>query len=926
MAAAQDAAQATKNLDGVVVTGSRIKRAEVEGPTPVTVISGDQMKKEGFVSVFDALQTITQSSGEAIGEVDTGSFAPQAKQVNLRGLGAGRTLLLINGRRAADYPWANGNEGNFASFGNIPAAAVERIEVLSAGASAIYGSDAVAGVINIVLKKHVEGDTVTIRGGTSTRGGRDSYDLQWVGGVSNDKGSLTYAFEATGSEALFASQRDFTDSLRDSPVRPDPRLGFEPTITHRITRENTRGLSPADNGKHYAPPPGVCDRFGFEPFTDRRIEIDGSVTELGSVCGDAGQPAKTLSTEQNNLSGYLYGTWNFDNGVEAWGSLMAYYAKAVLGAGMLSVSGPQRAGQPITSIWYDPQFGRNISARRRLIAEEHGGEKNALQRFTEKSFDVAFGLRGTIADRFDWDFTLSRAEYSSDMRRTLFNSARVSEYFFGQRLDSSDPACAGAGTTPCYRLNLDRWYTPLSNEQYLSLADRVLYDNRSWVNTASFVISGDLFDLPAGPLGFAAVLDTASQGYDTNPPYGLRPQVRTNYGLVSTSGGGERDRYALGVELRIPILDTLKASLAGRFDKYDDITDVNDARTWSAGLEWRPLGNLLLRANYGTSFKAPDMHFVFNEGTGGRPVSNDYYRCLSQPGGSFGSGGVDGTCSGTTYSYAVDETTQGDPTLEEETGKSWGLGVVWDVTDALALTVDYYDIEMEGQIRSLNTDYILESEGGCRTGLRRNRDPFPYAANSSFCRDMLARVTREAAPGELTDRVTHVQGGYINQAYRRLSGIDATLNWRMPTERFGDFRWSVGWSHTLSSELQEYADAPVDKDYRDDPYNWAFRSRARASVGWTRDTWSANVFMSRVGSLPEYSSPAGAPSRTAPFLLWNVNLGKQITDKAKITLFVNNVFDATHPKDHTHGDYPFFKGVYSAIGREVSAQLEYRFD
>jgi len=143
----------TTDIGGVVVTGSRIKRTQIEGPSPVTVISSAQIQREGFVTVFDALTTLTQNGGVTQNELNSaGGFTPNGSPVNLRGLGPGRTLLLINGRRAADYPFPYNGQSNFQNFGNIPSAAVDRIEILSGGASAIYGSDAVAGVINVVLK------------------------------------------------------------------------------------------------------------------------------------------------------------------------------------------------------------------------------------------------------------------------------------------------------------------------------------------------------------------------------------------------------------------------------------------------------------------------------------------------------------------------------------------------------------------------------------------------------------------------------------------------------------------------------------------------------------------------------------------------------------------------------------------------------
>ena len=208
----------TSTLDKVVVTGSRIKKAEIEGPAPVTVITADDIEKQGFSTVYDALNTLTQFTGSVQNELNQDGFTPNASFLNLRGLGPGYQLVLINGRRAADYPLPYNSQSNAVNLANIPAGAIERIEVLSGGASAIYGSDAVAGVVNVIMKTNFEGDQFNLRVGTTTMGGGDSGRLQWVGGKIGERTSLTYAFEILEREAIYGRQRKFMDSYRDDPT------------------------------------------------------------------------------------------------------------------------------------------------------------------------------------------------------------------------------------------------------------------------------------------------------------------------------------------------------------------------------------------------------------------------------------------------------------------------------------------------------------------------------------------------------------------------------------------------------------------------------------------------------------------------------------------------------------------------------------
>lgn len=325
-------------LEGVVVTGSRIKRAEIEGPSPVTIISAQQIQREGFTTVHEALSTLTQATGSTQNDLTQNGFTPNASVINLRGLGPGRTLLLINGRRAADYPLPYNGQSNFANFANIPAAAVERIEVLAGGASAIYGSDAVAGVVNVILKTNYEGDVVKLRGGTTTRGGRDTGDIQWVGGKTGDNWSLTYAFEYFTSEALFGTQRDFMDSLLDNPL-PPAIGGIQPIGTMRVRRR-----AGSSTNSYFAPPAGACEQFGDEQVRWNFVSSATGAT-LGPACGDFTYSAyQTISNKNDDLSAYFYGTFDFDNGMQGWASLQAWDSNAASGGAPQFYGGPTRTG------------------------------------------------------------------------------------------------------------------------------------------------------------------------------------------------------------------------------------------------------------------------------------------------------------------------------------------------------------------------------------------------------------------------------------------------------------------------------------------------------------------------------------------------------------------------------------------------------
>lgn len=900
-AATTEAQPEVQEMAAMQVTGSRIKRAEIEGPSPVTVITAQQIEAEGHGTVFEALESLVMAGGSVETEL-SGGFSANAHPLNMRGLGPGRSLLLIDGRRAADYPFPYGGRSNFQNFGNIPSGAVDRIEVLAGGASAIYGADAVSGVVNIILKRGYEGDEVKLRAGTSTMGGRDRVDLQWTGGRAGEDWSMTYAFQYYSQELLYAFQRDGWD-LRENPV-VDPRVGILPDNGLRIRVGGTSASRPL------APlPTGTCERWQGEFVTTNHLSLNattGVVTNTGRYCGTWNDTKyQHLSKGKNELAGYVFGTKDFNDDLQGWASVQAWHSKTESLGGFESITGPHTDGVGRIGSFYDPQFRASITPSRILTPLELGGVENMNQHYKEYSTDLAVGLRGKVG-RFDWDATLSRADYYFERNRRRLIGNKVNEWFFGNRQGTRPDG------TPIYSLNLDHWYRPLTPAEYASLSTTAHYEAESWVNTASFVMTGDLFELPAGPVGAALVLEASRQGYDMESDRRVLPGVTELYNLTSTNGGGERDRYAAGVEFSIPIFSTLKGTLAGRYDKYDDITDLNDAKTWNAGLEWRPLDSLLFRGSYSTSFKAPDMHWIFSEGSGSFADTTDLLRCIAA--------NANPLCSG--YSYNMFTVSAGDPNLTEETGESWGAGVVWDITEGLAVNVDYWDIRLEGAIELVDAGQVMVAEAGCRTGLRRDRSPFNFAGDSAYCQSIYNLVTRVPEAGQTHGRVSRVASGPINQAYLRVNGIDAGVQYRWTTDRFGRFSAKLDWSHTLSSERQLNAGDPVDRDWRDDPLNLDFRSKAKASLGWRMEDWSANLSTTRYGSLPKYVSSAG---RTGVHFLWNANIGKKITDKAEVTVYVNNVFNSLHPQDETNNSFPYFYDAYSPIGREVAVQFEYKF-
>ena len=867
-------AGADTTLDKVVVTGSRIKKVDVEGPAPITVITAEEIQAQGFNTIYEALNTLSQNdTGQLQNELVAGSFTQGAQFISLRGLGPGYQLVLINGRRAADYPHPYNGQSNAVNVGSIPAAAIERVEVLTGGASAIYGSDAVAGVVNVILKTNYEGDSVSIRGGTTTDGGGDSLRAQWVGGKSKDNWSLNYAFEYLKRDTIWASQRDFMDSYRDDPS-VDPS-GFVPAV---------EGIRLVRNGRRVwlGTPEDVCSRF-----SEFELVVNPNANPVDNKrCYYYGYPAtQTIRNQDKNYSAYLYGTYDLDNGTQAWAQFSYVSSEVEVASGTQFIAGG---------------IGGGYSIQRIFTPDELGGRDAQAGLYKEQTYDMAAGLRGTmIDDRFDWDFTLSHSRYYSDSHQPWFLTDRLLGYFFTDE-----------------GFDFDRYFNPMTPDTYQGLIDDALTKGESQVTQVQFSVSGDLFELPAGPVGFAAVIEGASQKYSLKPDERLLPGYTGDdsfWNLTATGGGGKRDRYALGVETSIPIFSTLKASVAARMDNYNDVTSVDDAFTWNAGLEWRPFSNLLLRASHSTSFRAPDMHWVYADESGFFTSIFDEYR-FRRDGFDPNDNSEATNAARADYVYQVSGTRSGDPALHEEEGTSTTAGLVWDVSDDLSVSVDWYKIRLEGSVADLR-GYLFREEASCLLGTDRNGNPVD--TNSAACQHYIGQIDRDSSDDDV---VAEFATYPINQAMAETSGIDASVTYGLDTDRLGDFNFRLSWSHVLDNRDQLFDGEPI-RELRDNPQFFNFRSRINWQAGWRRNSWAANLYGYRWGSLPNWEET----SRIAPFIVWNASASKEFGSKFKVSILANNIFDKHHPRDDSFNSYPFFWRAFDAVGREVFVQLDYKF-
>lgn len=924
-----------QTLDRVTVVGSRIKRSEVEGPAPITVITREDIDREGFQTVGDMLQTLTQNTtGSFTGDLAVTGFTPNAQVVNLRNLGPGYTLTLINGRRPAQYPQPYNRDNNVVNIRAIPSSIIDRVEILTGGASAIYGSDAVAGVVNIVLRENFDGTQVRGTIGTTALGGGDSAKVEFTGGRSGDRWSSTFALQAGTEESIFADQRDFMADTRNGPLGPNftnPSLAL---ATLRINTANS-GITTSI----YYPGQDVCDRFGYTTVT---------TAARGQYCGGFTQSAsRSITNKDAYVSGYNYSTFDVSDNLQLMASATFYKSDAESSSGTefwSTSSSPFNRTQPTALAplgsqlpgYYDANFGEFTFLQRVFNPFELGGNQAATTMYDEFTWDVMVGARGTFADRFDWEVTAAHSKYDYEADRPRLLAKAVSDYFLGpvQGWQASPQGVL----YPIYALNLDRWNTPITPDIYRALSTRAVNTATTSSTTVNFNVAGDLFEMPAGPVSFAGVVEAGRQTTDLNSDprtSATRPYDDQTIFNLSSSGRtvGERNRYAAGAEFRIPLLNSLTANLAGRYDKYDDITAVDDATTVQAGLEWRPFSRLLLRGSYATSFRAPDMQMVFAEGAASFSAALDQYACRAGVGAGATLGPRSlGACNvaGDPTVYTIQTAIAGNSLLEEEKGTSMGYGLVWDIIDDMSLSVDYYRIKLEDQSLQLTAATLLANEANCRLGTYPDGRPFENASDSAYCQNVYNLVQRSG--GTPTGTINRINSAYINAALSDTSGIDANFKYRFDTDRIGVFSFDLGYSIVLTDKYKQFEDDDLI-DYRDVPSLYNSRSRARGSVTWRMNDWSTSLFGTRYGSIrnaagADFTNAAGefSPLRLKPYMLYNLSVSRRFTDNVDATFQVANLFNNLYRYDASQG-YPFFNAFNGSdpYGRRFNLSVAYRF-
>jgi iron complex outermembrane receptor protein len=864
-------------LPQVQVTGSRISRALAEGPSSMTVLKSEDISRLGFKSVGDALNALTENTGFTQGEDFGNTFTPAANAISLRGLGPNHTLTLINGRRIADYPSAYEGSVNFTNTANIPSALIDRIEVLNGGASAIYGSDAIAGVVNIILKKQAQGVTVNLKAGDTQLGGGANARAQVSGGFEAGALSAVYGLEFSKRDPIWSLQRDF---MADTTLK-----GANPGIV--IGRRDSKA------NKYITPVAGACEAAGqlFNGSTKT------TTIKSGQYCG-SGQASPTFWTTQtgnqsSNFAGVL--TYALTPSTELFTEVLLGFTETetnTRGPSWTSLGGS-------TSYFHNANSGKLEAWSRRFAPEEMGGAEKFNRRWNDEWHNLVLGARGDIkGSSWVYEAALNTSAYKSKLHRPRL-LANVDEFFLGAKKGVT------AKGEPTYAPDVNRLFKPLTPAEYDSIASSSYANDKAWTHNLSANASGELLKLPAGPLRAAVLAEAGAQGFENNTD----PRLGQGVFYATTEAAkvsGDRNRWALGAELNAPITKTLIGTLATRYDQYRFAGRKDGSFTYNAGLEFRPVNEVLLRANHATSFRAPDMSYIFTaESRGYYSSSTDYYRCAQ-------AGQPLNKCEFVDLSPGFNYLKNGSKDLKSENGRSWGLGLVWSPSKSFEGSVDLWKIAISDLVTDLSSDKILRDEADCRTGVQDIGSP--------TCADAVRRVVRNAAdavvkPGE----VNLVLVNPINAASQSTYGFDVSARYSLKTSNLGEYALTGKYTQVQSFVYQQFAgDASTNQVGTHEHGDWP--NKLIATLGWNLGDFGATLTGQRNGKI----SSSDKKSWLGPYWNFNASARYQVSKASSVSLIVNNLLGDIR-KDPSAA-WPYYPvGYYLPHGRQGWIEFNHVF-
>ncbi|MGO4410846.1 MULTISPECIES: TonB-dependent receptor domain-containing protein [unclassified Brevundimonas] len=862
-AAAQDAPQQdATQVDEIVVVGSQIRGAKVTAALPVTVVGEEQILASAAVSGDDLIRSIPQmgdvtfnsaylpaSSNSARG--DTGS-------VNLRGLGIGNTLVLLNGRRVVGHPTSQANEHLVPvltyNTNAIPVTGLKRLEVLRDGAAAIYGADAVAGVINTVLRDDLNGLTVSAQYGGAEGTGMRETNLSAYGGRDffDGRGNLSVFVNYDQRTELSTTDQDYTASLDKRPLFAGTGYENNTTLNGRSSLTPWGLFRPTGGTVKLTPGGANVTAFTMQPssFTGcsapaaNGLCLKSATSTDARLYSDSAAQGLTVMPEVERLNVFLNGKYKLNDSIEAFGELGYYQAETTAWQAPISTLSSIILTIPKAS-YYNPfgpiTFANGSVNPNRLpgITAPAGGVDLQLSGYrfddlgpievnvTNKQYRALGGLRGEFAG-WDWESALVYSEASAlDISDNVSTTALQKQLALSTP-DAYNPFNGGdlnnlsfGDGTPSNKAALDAIRVKMRRYTETTLA---LWDFK--------VSRPDLFALPGGDLGMAAgvearretQLDDRDQRIDGTITFtDVSGAVYGDLinGSLNPDTTGDRTVYSAYAELAVPIVSpemnipfvhNLEAQIAGRYEHYSDFGDIAKPKV---AVAWDLAEGLRLRGSWAQGFRAPNLEQINATVVTRSNSSTDWAYCeaLTRRGAITGlnkcvsptiTPGFSDASSVNTARIRrnVAEQRAGNPNLKPEESETLSFGTVIqpDFTPAqlgnFTFTIDWWNVKQTGMVgvfrgqNALTLDYLLRKQGSSNPNVVR-------AAPTPEDVAIFAGTGMQAA-GE----ILYVKDLYDNLQPQEVEGIDLGVMWNLRGTNIGDFSVNLNASHLLKYHLE----------------------------------------------------------------------------------------------------------------------------
>lgn len=650
------AEEESTELGTVTVTGSRLSRLDLEGALPVTVIDREQIEMSGQMSVADLMRGTSFNSAGSL-RPHSGSSAQSFAGISLRGLGEGRTLVLIDGRRAPVAP----NVGSAQDLNSIPLAAVERIEILSDGASAIYGSDAIGGVINIITRKDFTGAEFTVGGSQPSREGGDTSEFSLVMGTSGDRSQIMFGISRNHRGIVFQRDREWSaggGSIFSNNFHVTPTPGdYYTNAIHGTAVPGDGCTGPAFTIA--APGPDSLCLFDFTGQAADEAELEN-------------QSIFTRATYELNSDWTSYFNASVSR-VQSFGRYAPVPSSPWPGGlPFLEAGSPNHPATSPTNGGLNPEWldYQDVANQDLYFSHRFAALGPRDDNTDAHVYDVNLGFEGTIGG-FDIDagirnteskyFSIGRNYVVGGLAQTFIQNGSYNIY---------DPFAVEDSVANSMITTINRESIFKAQELYA-------------------VASTDLFDMPAGMVSVAFGGEYRDESYVDN--YDSLSEGGQVVGSAGNSAGGGRTVSALFFETLVPLWDSLEMNLAGRYDSYS-----NSGSDFSPKLSfrWQPTQQISVRTSFGQGFRAPTLDILTQ-----KPAFSAAEVVHAPTAINFGVGATDGIQI-TTYSIA-------NPDLSSETSDQFSLGIAFEPASWFSGSVDYYSIQISNQITEIDAQQII---------------------------------------------------------------------------------------------------------------------------------------------------------------------------------------------------------------------------